>query len=159
MKNTIYIFLSLFIVISKPDKVLANHYSSDITSTQKNEIYFNIEPFTIIIVGTVIIIKKALASKAFTIGLGYAKKLYSTYDTYRTIEDVYKLIQSQAELSRLNRLMEMTDNELYTYCHQLGGGMASTMDARQNQWGDKYIFGVIKPIAEYHYAGAICVSA
>ena len=136
----------------------ANAYSEDSFHVINSEYYTETGPITLVIVGTIILIKKAAGTKAVSIGLGYAKKILGLTGTALTIENLYSRVQSKQELNRLTALMEMSDDDLYRFCLQLGGGMASTMDARQDQWGEKYIFGVIRPHDTAYYAGAVCVS-
>jgi alpha-galactosidase len=149
------LILGIFLL---PSQLKANYYTSDLNPSNYIEANYEAE-ITILIVGTVIIIKNILTSKVVVLGVAFAKQVLQIGGAGYTIYNLYSLLHNRAELARVNSLLEMTDNELYDYCHKLNGGMASTVDARQNQWGDSYIFGVIRPYEHYYYAGAVCISS
>lgn len=160
MKTTIIVISSAILFFTFSSMIEISDYSNEEFKSIDSEYEYleNADPLSMIIVGTVIIVKKASTSKAVSIGIGYGRTFFGLTGAALTTENIYKRLQNQNQLRLLNALLEMTDDDLYRYCHQLGGGMASTLDIRQDQWGEKYIFGVPRPYGTAYYAGAVCVS-
>jgi sulfite reductase beta subunit-like hemoprotein len=153
-----YIFLIIVLFLSS-NLVKANYLSpSDTHVVNQSNIENDTAAITITVGGAVLLVKSAAGAKVLTVGLGYAKKVLGTAAAIKTVYDLHSYFQNRGKKRQIERLYQMSDDELYDYCHSLGGGMASTIDARENQWGDSYIFGIVKPSDNNYYQGAVCVS-
>lgn len=133
-----------------------------------------VDPFTIIVSGSVLIFKKYASAKVLSVGFKYLqmftsnaekiKKLWTTVDIIRkATNNVNDIIENY----QINTLMQMSNNELADYCNHLGGGMVSTPDARLNTWGENYMFGYFHSNfrnmgffnPDSNYEGVVCVAA
>lgn len=97
-----------------------------------------VSSITLSVVGGLILVKKG-GALVLTLGKGLSA-IGGVAGGIEAISKIKSYFEDNEE--EVVRLVDMSYDMLFDYCHSNGGGMVSTTDVTENSWGDSYIFGV-----------------